>query len=143
MPKKKEEKPWLNHVGLTVLYGVLFFFLVANIILSQQFPSLYYSVIYEEKPALVEFFKRGKMLNSFQTLFPEIKSVFSEHEVEIYQEDRSRRELISQLETLLEKNPKSRDILYSLYLLYDREGNESKALEYLKLAQAIDPSVKQ
>ena len=40
------------------------------------------------------------------------------------------------------KNPKSRDILYNLYLLEKAEGNITKAEEYLIKAKEIDPMIR-
>ena len=56
--------------------------------------------------------------------------------------DKKRKETMAEFESLLQKNPKSRDLLYNLYLLYNEDGNKIKAEEYLKKAKEIDPTVK-
>jgi Tfp pilus assembly protein PilF len=74
-------------------------------------------------------------------MFPENKLLFSQYEGEIYADERTNRELITTLEEVLVVNPKSRDVLYSLALLYDKNGDELQSAEYLRQARAVDPEV--
>ena len=60
---------------------------------------------------------------------------------EVFAKDNKRKETIAKFESLLQKNPKSRDLLYNLYLLYQEDGNGTKAEEYLRRAKVIDPMI--
>lgn len=133
----------IRHIIHTVGYGILFFFLVMNILFSQQLPSLYFSIINEEAGAMVTFLKYGKDIPAFRLIASEIQDQFLLYGNEIYKEERHRQQLIQKLETLLAQNPQSRDVLYSLYLLYDRSGDEITAQHYFQRAKEIDPGIKQ
>ncbi len=145
--KKKEVsravtvKKWLQHIAAATGYGVLFFFLILNVIFSQDVPLLYFQLTQDNDSALTEFMKQAKEIPSFRSMLPEIKQAFAEREPAIYAEERTRLEMIGKLEEALKLNENSSEILYSLYLLYDRGGYVEQASAYLERAQRIDPQL--
>lgn len=146
MAKKKSEKEstsfvsWAVHIATSILFGLLFLFLATNILFAVSLPDVE-PIISGKSEGVVNFMKRARTLSPFPTLFPEIKFMFVNHELEVYKDDRERRDMIVKLEKALVINQKSRDVLYSLYLLYDKSGNESKASEYLQRAREVDPNI--
>lgn len=147
MAKKKSEKDilsfstWSLHILSGILFGILFLFLATNILFAVSLPDID-RVTRGGNEDVVHFMKQARTLRAFQNLFPEIRETFMAHEQEVYKDDHDRRIMITKLESALSINPKSRDVLYSLYLLYDKAGNEEKALTYYLQAKAIDPSIK-
>jgi tetratricopeptide (TPR) repeat protein len=147
MAKKKIEKDtisffsWSFHILSAILFGILFLFLATNILFAVSLPDID-RVTRGKSEDVVHFMKQARMLRAFQVLFPEIRETFMAHEQEVYKDDHDRRIMITKLESALAINPKSRDVLYSLYLLYDKAGNEEKASIYYLQAKAIDPSIK-
>ncbi len=143
MSKKNEKFDYrfIMHIAAAVGYGLLFFYLIANILFSQLISPLYFELLRNNDSAMTEFLKQSRTASYFQLLSPEIRTLFSVKEKEVYADENNRRALIEKLELLRQENPKSRDILYSLHLLYEKSGNEIKAEEYLRLAQEIDPGV--
>src|SRR3989344_3093589 len=127
MTKKKKETDsasllsWALQIGTSILFGIIFLFLLANILFAVSLPNID-SVVSGKSEDIVNFMKRARTLTPFHALFPEIKSTFVAYEREVYKDDRERRIMISKLEGALTINPKSRDVLYSLYLLYDKSG---------------------
>lgn len=144
MAKKKEQINFtlITHIGAAIGYGLLFFFLIVNILFSQFIPSPYFALLHSDKNTMIEFLKQSRSASYFPILYPEIQTIFASKEEEIYGAERRREALIERLEILKEENPKSRDILYSLHLLYEKAGDEAKSEQYLHQAAAIDPGVK-
>ncbi len=138
---QKKEIILLRRTLASIGFGLLFVFLIGNILFSQRIPELYFQIVNGDSTAYVEFLKQGREANFFQLLSPEIRNIFASHEKEIYADERQRRALIQKLKILQKQNPKSRDILYSLYLLYDKSGDENLAQQYLQQAKEIDPAV--
>jgi len=62
-------------------------------------------------------------------------------ENEVFSEQRMKEEEMAQLQALLTKNPKSRDIIYRLYLLNKDLGNNQQAGKYLRMVKEIDPNI--
>lgn len=120
---------------------VLMLFLSVNIVASQMVHPLYEGVIEGKQTALVTFFKIAKDLAAFQPVKPEMQESYMTLADEIDKDDITRQEKIRKLEGLLQKYPKSRDLLYAISLLYRDSGNPIKADEYLMKAREIDPAV--
>lgn len=137
----KSQRAWIKHIFVSIGYGILFFFLISNILFSQRLPDLFFNLADEQADAMITFLKHGKEIPSFYLYESEIQEQLANHEAEIYKEERQRQELIQKLEVLLAQNPRSRDVLYSLYLLYDKSGDEMKAQQFLLRAKEIDPNV--
>ncbi len=130
------------HIMLSILYGGLFLVLVINILFSQQFTPLYAALMKQEETSIVTFLKQSKDIQDFAILYPEIKGIYEDKKNEIFADEIQRRSLIAKLEVLLQQNPNSRDVLYSLYLLHDKNGDTQLAQQYLQKAKEIDPGVK-
>ncbi len=129
------------HILRSILYGGLFLFLVVNILFSQQFSPLYSSLMKQEQTSFITFFKQSKDMQDFDMLYPEVKAIYEENKNEIFADEIQRKALIQKLEVLLQQNPNSRDVLYSLYLLHEKNGDTQIANQYLQQAQRIDPGI--
>jgi len=140
--KKNPAVPFFWNSLLVMAYGVLLLLLIVNIYASTQMPDIFYGLNNKDPQAVVDFFKRVSKAPQFTQLFPEIKHTLLKHRKDIYKESDERREQIASLEKILEINPQSRDVLYSLYLLHESNGNTATALHYWEQAQLIDPQVK-
>ncbi|OGK12595.1 hypothetical protein A3C98_00675 [Candidatus Roizmanbacteria bacterium RIFCSPHIGHO2_02_FULL_37_15] len=133
----------LTYSLLKILAIIFFFsFLVLNLTLSQYISPLYFQLMKEDKNAAIRFLSKIKNLPYFLPLLEVNKNIYDNSlEQEVFAEDIKRKKIISQFESLLQKNPKSRDILYNLYLLHNEDGNKIMAQEYLRRAKEIDPSI--
>jgi tetratricopeptide (TPR) repeat protein len=123
-----------------------FFFLLAflfsNILLSQFISPIYFQMVNEDKSAVVSFLKKSQTLPEYEAVFTEQKAIFGDSlRTDVYSDKMKREKLISQLEDVADQNPKNRDVLYDLYLLYKQNGDTEKAQQYLDRAKAIDPLV--
>ena len=128
--------------GKVFLYLFLFLFILLNIFSSQLISPLYYRIVKEDKSAVVSFLSKTKNLPAFFLFLEMSKNIYGNSlEQEVFAEDNKRKEMIAKFESFLEKNPKSRDLLYNLYLLYKEGGDGIKAEEYLKRAKEIDPLI--
>jgi len=117
--------------------------LVTNIVISQTVFPLYFSVLNENKDAVIMYLKKIMPLPFFQSELNKYKSIYGDiFEKEVFAEKYQRQQQIVTLETLLQKNPQTRDVLFALYQLYLTEGQTNRAKEYLKKAQQIDPMIK-
>lgn len=129
---------------IKLLLGVfLFLFLLFNLISSQLISPLYFQLLKEDKNVAVAFLRKIKKLPAFTSFLEINKNIYdNSFEQEVLSPDIKRNKLIEEYELLLQKNPKSRDLLYNLYLLYQEDGNEVKAEEYFQKAKEIDPMIK-
>jgi len=134
---------WFSHITLAIMYGLLFMFLIANILYSQIMPDEYFQLLQGKNDAFVYIIKRGKDTPYFNTLTPEIKKTIAVKEADVFADTHQRKAQIDTLKQTLTLNPESRDVLYALYLLYKKEGQMSQANEYLDLARQIDPMIGQ
>jgi hypothetical protein len=146
MAKKKKEEKNETVQGIlfmlkTVLFILLAVFAGGSVYFSQQVSPLYFRLTNEEPAAVVNFLKTSRDLPEFQMLIPDIKQTIASHEKDIYADDRVRSAKISDLEKLLVRNPRSRDVLYALAVMYRDNRDEVKAEEYMKKALEIDPKV--
>jgi len=136
----------MRHITYKVIQLIvvifLLFFLFFNIVSSQIISPLYFQLINNDQKAVVTFLQKIKNLPDFQKYLEMNKNIYgSTIENSVFIRDKERREEISKLQTLLEKNPSSRDILYDLSILYKEDGNEIKAKEYMDKAKKIDPLI--
>ena len=133
----------LTHKIAKLLLGIfLFLFLLFNLITSQLISPLYFKLLKEDKVAVVGFLRKIKKLPVFLSFLEINKKIYgNSFEQEVLAPDIKRNKLIEDYELLLLKNPKSRDLLYNLYLLYQEDGNEIRAEEYLRRAKEIDPTL--
>ena len=126
--------------AITFLFSFFFF----NLLSSQLISPLYFQLVKEDKNAVVSFLSKIKNLSVFPLFLAINKNIYGNSlEQEVFAEDNKRKETIAEFESLLQKNPKSRDILYNLYLLHNEDGNKIKAEEYLRRAKEIDPLIEE
>lgn len=121
---------------------ILLLFAGANMAISQTLPPLYYSLVNNEKEAVVTYLTQIRPLSVFQSEFLRYKNTYGLWvEEQVFKKEWERNAKIIRLEEALKKNPKSRDILYGLSVLYGERGDGGKALQYLEKAKTIDPAV--
>jgi len=143
--RKKQNKKVKSQKSkiFTFLFVILIFaFLFLNLLYSQLISPLYSQFIEENKNATVDYLKRIKTLPSFKTQLSVFENIYGKTiKEEVFREDLTRNEKIKKLEQVLEKNPKARDVLYSLYQLYWEKGDKITAEKYLKQAKEVDPNI--
>ena len=62
-------------------------------------------------------------------------------EDDVFRPELQQNSKIRSLRLALERNSKSRDVLYNLYLLYKEKGDEKTANNYFKRALELDPNI--
>jgi tetratricopeptide (TPR) repeat protein len=131
----------VSAIAMTAAF-VLFVFLILNITSSQTIPSLYFAVINDDKDAIVDFLKSTESLSEFKEFMKLCKKEYGENiENDVYAQKIERQLMIKRLEQVLKNHSSSRDVLYGLHLLYEQEGDEKTALDYLERAREIDPNL--
>jgi len=132
-----------KYLLLIIVSIFLLFFLVLNIIFSQTISPLFSQVVNGDKKAVIEYLKKIKSQFEFKNELEYYKKTYGvEIEQQVFEEDRKREEKIKEYKLVLQKNSKSRDVLYSLYLLYQSKGDNRQAQGYLKMAKEVDPEIK-
>jgi tetratricopeptide (TPR) repeat protein len=141
--KKQLTKKIFSTKILNILIAFIFFlFLLANISYSQNISPLYWKLVNDEKEAVIDYLKKIKPLPFFKTELKKFTNIFGKKIVDdVFFEDEQRKIKIKKLEAVLQKNPKSRDVLYALSKLYQEDGNERLAKEYFKKAKEVDPNL--
>ncbi len=128
-------------VGVT-FFVVLFGLLAANILSSQIMSSLYFGLVNDDQSAIVRYLKLIRSTPSFPKEAIKFDAIHGKPlSSMIFQEENQRNNEIKILEQLLKDNPDSRDILYSLYLVYSQKGDALMSQKYLRQVKAIDPSL--
>ncbi|OGK21455.1 hypothetical protein A2866_02055 [Candidatus Roizmanbacteria bacterium RIFCSPHIGHO2_01_FULL_39_8] len=130
---------------LLSIFGISFLlvYLSVNILSSQLISPLYFQIIKEDRKSFIVFLEKIKDFSSFPYFLGMHKRIYGNRiEQDVFAKEVKRKETIQNLELFLTRNPKSRDILYRLSLLYRDEGNQTKADEYLNKARVIDPVIK-
>jgi tetratricopeptide (TPR) repeat protein len=133
-----------HHTNLSTIVLVLLFslFVIVNIYFSQSVNPLYFQVINEDRRATITFLKKIKELPDFENNYFMNTQIFGEEiQRDLFSENEKRVKRITELESLLKINPKSRDVLYGLSVLYRNNGDTEKADYYLEKAKQIDPLV--
>ena len=117
-------------------------FILANIITSQSIDGNYFGINNNNEKSYASFLINIRNLQEFKVFYPLAKKIYGiKIDEEVFQEQIKTKKEITKLQTLLTVNPKQKNILYDLYLLY-RQQNSNLAQEYLNKAQLIDPTVK-
>ncbi|OGK11714.1 hypothetical protein A2954_05340 [Candidatus Roizmanbacteria bacterium RIFCSPLOWO2_01_FULL_37_12] len=128
--------------GRVLFFILIFVYVLTNIFFSQNLSHLYFELVKEDRAAVVSFLNKLKKLPIFPEYLRVNKKIYGDAlEKEVFAENVKRKQTIAEAELLLEKNPKSRDILYNLYLLYKEDGDDIKAGEYLRRAKEVDPAI--
>jgi len=119
-------------------------FVLINIYSSQTIHPLFIRLVNQpQKPDVILFLKKIKGTKEFSQQLDYFKNLYGEEiEKEVYAEEVKRREEIKKLEAILPKNPKARDVLVKLAILYFEDGKPNAAKDYYQKAKAIDPLVK-
>lgn len=121
----------------------IFAFCLLNLTSSQSISPIYFNFINNDKIAAVNFLQKINSLPEYKRVLEINTDIYgSTIKEQIYAKNNLKKEVINNLEQKLIINPKSRDILYSLYQLYLEEGDENQANNYLRQAKEIDPSLK-
>ena len=99
-------------------------------------------MINNNKKAVVSFLEKIKTFPEFPKILEMNKNIYGKTvEEETFRQKNDKNLMISNFEQKLKINPKARDILYSLYLLYKEKGDNLTAEKYLKQAKEIDPAI--
>ena len=123
-------------------FSFVFIFLIINIYFSQNISSLYQEIINNEKEAVISYLKKIKKQPFFKSELKKFTQIFNQSIAkEVFFEDEQRKIKIQKLKEDLKKNPKSRDILTNLAILYHEDGNDKLAQEYFNKAKEIDPNL--
>jgi len=140
--KNSNQNQSLKKIYISFFFLIAFLFLLLNIYFSQKIPPLYSKFVSEDKQAIITYLKQIKNLPIFKKDLKKFSIIFGEKiEKAVFLEEEERKIKIKKLETVLQKNPKSRDVLYSLYKLYQESGNYQLAEKYLQKAKEVDPVI--
>ena len=121
---------------------LIFTFLFLNFAFSQSISPIYFQFINNNKTATVNFLQKIKNLPEYQKVLKMNTNIYgSTIREEIFVKKNIKKEMIKNLEQKLMINPKSRDVLYSLYQLYLEEGDKNQANDYLMQAKEVDPMI--
>jgi tetratricopeptide (TPR) repeat protein len=126
------------------LFAVFIFaFLFLNFASSQFISPVYFKFVNNDNASAISFLQKIKTLPEYSRILEMNNNIYGNTiKNEILKKENEKKEVINNLEQQLGINPRSRDVLYSLYRLYLEEGNNDKAREYLKRAKEIDPTIK-
>lgn len=127
-----------ENIAVILILGFLFL----NLISSQLVSPLYFQIVNGNKKATISLLEKIKTLPEFQKIMIMNKNIYGkEIAVEIFRQENEKKLLIKNLEQELLINPKARDVLYSLYLLYRDQGDSLIAQKYFQQAKAVDPDI--
>jgi tetratricopeptide (TPR) repeat protein len=150
--KKTKKKELKNQIPKKIIFNnfynfiiiiSLLLFLISNVYLSQTISPLYEKLTNNDKKAIIDYLKKIKTLPHFKTELKKFTNIFGQSIVkEVFFDDEQRKIKIKKLEEALKKNPKGRDVLINLAILYKEDGNERLAQEYFNKAKEIDPMIK-
>lgn len=118
-------------------------FLFSNLISSQLISPLYSQLLVaENKNSAIQYLQKIRGLPTFNQELKKYKKIYGEAiEREVYRPEEEKNAKIRNLRLALEKNSKSRDILYGLYLLYKEKGDLKTGEDYFRRAQELDPNI--
>ena len=148
VPKDNPEQPLYSaqyffvSTAKTIVALLSVVFLLANMYASQQIHPLYFNFIGENKDDVIKTLRFIQSLPEYPEVLAMQKNIYgSSIEGEVNQEAKIRDNSIRHLEEELKINPKARDVLYNLSILYKKEGNSQKSLELYRQALQVDPAV--
>ena len=140
--KVKDKKNNFDSFLKIFTFSFVFIFLIINIYFSQNISSLYQEIINNEKEAVISYLKKIKKQPFFKSELKKFTQIFNQSIAkEVFFEDEQRKIKIQKLKEALKKNPKSRDILTNLAILYQEDGNDKLAQEYFNKAKEVDPNL--
>jgi len=128
-------------VALTIFISVSAFLLL-NMIFPQMVNPAYFQIMNDNENSAIYYLQSIQHLPQFSSDYLRFKNIYGERlENTMLADKNAQIKMMQQFEQILVKNPYSRDILYSLFLIYERLGNKNIAQEYLRRAKEIDPSL--
>ncbi len=132
----------LKPAGLLVFF-ILLLFISANILASQIISPVYLGVVNENQGSVISYLKKIRNLPLFVPEYRKFEVILGPQIWSgVFSKEIQRNGLINKLQSKLTLNSQSRDILYSLSLLYNAAGNTARSEKYLKLAKEVDPDIK-
>ena len=140
--KAKDKKNNFDSFLKIFPFSFVFIFLIINIYFSQNISPLYQKILNNEKEAVISYLKKIKKQPFFKSELKKFTQIFNQSIAkEVFFEDEQRKIKIQKLKEALKKNPKSRDILTNLAILYHEDGNYKLAQEYFNKAKEVDPNL--
>ena len=131
-----------SNIFYLLLISLIFTILFLNLISSQFISPIYFRFVNNDKNATVSFLEKIKTFPEFQKILEMNNNIYGPTlQEEIFAQENKKKEMINNLEQQLTINPKARDVLYSLYLLYKEKGDNLTAEKYLIQAKEVDPSI--
>lgn len=125
------------------IYVAIILFLLFNIVLSQNIRPEYFQMLSGDQTAVVYYLQSMRRLPQFSSEFNTFKSIYGNSlENAFFRKEEAQKIVIQNLEQILQKNPYSRDVLYSLFWLYRHRGDNKIAEAYLQRAKEVDPMLK-
>ncbi len=125
------------------LHICIWSFLLFNILFSQAVSPFYFQMANDSQDAAVYYLQSIRPLPQFSSELARLKNVYGTRlENSVFVKETEEKILIQNYEQMLQKNPYARDILLSLFSIYNKIGNKELALEYLGRAKNIDPLLK-
>jgi len=122
----------------------LTFFLSLNIVFSQNISPIYFRIINDDRSAVVNFLQTIRYSHSFSFFYNLNKNIYGKNlQYEVFAEENKKVQLVKNLEQILTRSPRARDVVYMLYVLNKDLNHQRQANEYLKTAKAIDPNIKE
>ena len=132
----------ISYLKIFVIF-LLAIYLLTNIFFSQLISPVYFRLVDNDKSSAILFLKRIQPFSFFEREYNKYREFYGNSiYFDVFSEENGRNQKIKEFEQILSKNPKSRDVLYGLYLLYKEKGDNKTAEGYLKQAKAIDPSIR-
>ncbi len=140
----------INKFAFGITTGVLILYLALNIVASASISPVYFHLVnslqggsVKKYESVVEFLKSVRTTPVFTEELAFYRAQYGTRVQDaVYANDKKRRATIGILEQLLQKNPRSPQVLYRLSLLYTEDGNVKKAQDYLEKAKELDPGIK-
>jgi len=140
--KAKDKKNNFDSFLKIFPFSFVFIFLIINIYFSQNISLLYQKILNNEKEAVISYLKKIKKQPFFKSELKKFTQIFDQSIAkEVFFENEQRKIKIQKLKEALKKNPKSRDILTNLAILYQEDGNDKLAQEYFNKAKEVDPNL--
>ncbi len=100
----------------------------------------YQDIIQGKKDIFIHTVQRAQGLPFFETLSEEIQDQLSLYDADIFAQKHSREVLREKLIEALTQQPNSTEILKSLILLHEQDGEDEKAKIYSKKLRELDPA---
>lgn len=139
---KRKKFVFLKKITLYFFFAVALSFLAFNLYYSQKISPVYSKFSEEDRGSAVELAQSLRGSQYFDKVHSILINIYGkDFDNDIFKNEREQKSKINALEKLLEINPKSRDVLFGLYKLYNEKGETGKARHYLDKAREVDPGI--